>query len=151
MQCNISDIIKILPHSYPFLLVDRVIECDPGKSIKAIKNVTFNEPFFIGHFPSYPIMPGALIVEALAQASAICILSRGNKSIAENKVVYLMSIKNAKFRKPVTPGDTLILQADFKNARLSVCKFECFAYVGKEKVAEATILAMLQNIQNLYL
>ncbi len=123
-----------------------MIECDPSKSIKAIKNVTFNEPFFIGHFPNHPIMPGVLIVESLAQASAICILGKGSKSKMENKVVYLMSIENAKFRKPVTPGDTLILQADFKNARLSVCKFECFAYVGEEKVAEATILAMLQNI-----
>jgi len=82
MQFNISDIIKTLPHSYPFLLVDRVIECDPGKSIKAIKNVTFNEPFFIGHFPGHPIMPGVLIIESLAQASAICVLG---KETIENK------------------------------------------------------------------
>uniref|UniRef100_A0A3B0JCU0 3-hydroxyacyl-[acyl-carrier-protein] dehydratase FabZ n=1 Tax=Wolbachia endosymbiont of Aleurodicus dispersus TaxID=1288877 RepID=A0A3B0JCU0_9RICK len=142
MQYNINDIIKILPHSYPFLLVDRVIECEPGKSIKAIKNVTFNEPFFIGHFPGHPIMPGVLIIESLAQASAICVFG---KETIENKIVYFMSIENAKFRKPVTPGDTLILQANVKNARLSACKFECIAYVGEEKVAEATILAMLQN------
>ncbi|MBR9983493.1 MAG: 3-hydroxyacyl-ACP dehydratase FabZ [Wolbachia endosymbiont of Homalodisca vitripennis] len=142
MQCNINDIIKILPHSYPFLLVDRVIECDPGMSIKAIKNVTFNESFFIGHFPGHPIMPGVLIIESLAQASAICVLG---KETIENKIVYFMSIENAKFRKPVTPGDTLILQANVKNARLSACKFKCIAYVGEEKVAEATILAMLQN------
>ncbi len=146
MQFNISDIIKILPHSYPFLLVDKVIECNPGKSIKAIKNVTFNEPFFVGHFPGYPIMPGVLIIESLAQASAICVLSKGNQSTMKNKVVYFMSIENAKFRKPVTPGDALILQATIKNARLNACKFECVAYVSEKKVAEAIILAMLQNI-----
>ncbi|CCF78086.1 3R--hydroxymyristoyl-ACP dehydratase [Wolbachia endosymbiont of Onchocerca ochengi] len=146
MQFNISDIIKILPHSYPFLLVDRVIECNPGKSIKAIKNVTFNEPFFVGHFPGYPIMPGVLIIESLAQASAICVLSKESQSTVKNKVVYFMSIENAKFRKPVTPGDVLILQATIKNARLNACKFECVAYVSEKKVAEAIILAMLQSI-----
>ncbi len=142
MQFNISDIIKILPHSYPFLLVDRVIECDPGKSIKAIKNVTFNEPFFIGHFPGHPIMPGVLIIESLAQASAICVLG---KETIENKVVYLRSIENAKFRKLVTPGDTLILQANIQSVCLGVHKFRCIASVGEEKVAEETISAVLQN------
>ncbi|BFD47912.1 MULTISPECIES: 3-hydroxyacyl-ACP dehydratase FabZ [unclassified Wolbachia] len=142
MQFNISDIIKILPHSYPFLLVDRVIECDPGKSIKAIKNVTFNEPFFIGHFPGHPIMPGVLIIESLAQASAICVLG---KETIENKVVYLRSIENAKFRKLVTPGDTLILQATIQSVCLGVHKFRCIASVSEEKVAEATISAVLQN------
>ncbi|MCA4774108.1 3-hydroxyacyl-ACP dehydratase FabZ [Wolbachia endosymbiont of Mansonella perstans] len=145
MPFNISDIIKVLPHSYPFLLVDRVIECDPGRSIKAIKNVTFNEPFFIGHFPGHPIMPGVLIIESLAQTSAICVLGKESQSTMENKVVYFISIESAKFRKPVTPGDTLVLQSNIKNARLGACKFECVAYVDKEKVAEATILAMLQN------
>ncbi|WP_341817622.1 3-hydroxyacyl-ACP dehydratase FabZ [Wolbachia endosymbiont (group A) of Pherbina coryleti] len=142
MQFNISDIIKILPHSYPFLLVDRVIECDPGKSIKAIKNVTLNEPFFIGHFPGHPIMPGVLIIESLAQASAICVLG---KETIENKVVYLRSIENAKFRKLVTPGDTLILQANIQSVCLGVHKFRCIASVSEEKVAEATISAVLQN------
>ncbi|MBA8755371.1 3-hydroxyacyl-ACP dehydratase FabZ [Wolbachia endosymbiont of Drosophila bicornuta] len=142
MQFNISDIIKILPHSYPFLLVDRVIECDPGNSIKAIKNVTFNEPFFIGHFPGHPIMPGVLIIESLAQASAICVLG---KETIENKVVYLRSIENAKFRKLVTPGDTLILQANIQSVCLGVHKFRCIASVSEEKVAEATISAVLQN------
>ncbi|QKX02563.1 3-hydroxyacyl-ACP dehydratase FabZ [Wolbachia endosymbiont of Dirofilaria (Dirofilaria) immitis] len=146
MQLNISDIIKILPHSHPFLLVDRVVECNPGKNIKAIKNVTFNEPFFVGHFPSRPMMPGVLIVESLAQASAVCVLAKESQSITGNKVVYFMSIESAKFRKPVTPGDTLILQANIKNVRLSACKFECIAYVGEEKVTEAIILAMLKNI-----
>ncbi|MGL9725871.1 MAG: 3-hydroxyacyl-ACP dehydratase FabZ [Wolbachia sp.] len=142
MQFNISDIIKILPHSYPFLLVDRVIDCNPGKSIKAIKNVTFNELFFIGHFPDHPIMPGVLIIESLAQASAICVLSQ---ETMENKVVYLRSIENAKFRKPVTPGDTLILQANIQGIRLNVRKFKCVAYIEEEKVAEAIISAVLTN------
>ncbi|APR98043.1 3-hydroxyacyl-ACP dehydratase FabZ [Wolbachia endosymbiont of Folsomia candida] len=145
VQLNIGDIIKILPHSYPLLLVDRVIECDPGKSIKALKNVTFNEPFFTGHFPGNPIMPGVLIIESLAQASAICVLSEGHQDMIENTVVYFMSIENAKFRKPVTPGDTLILQSNIKSTRLNACKFECIAYVGGEKVAEATILATVRN------
>lgn len=144
MELNISDIIRILPHSYPFLLVDRVTECDPGKSIKAIKNVTYNEPFFIGHFPGHPIMPGVLIIESLAQASAICILSQEEQDI-KNKIVYFMSIENAKFRKPVTPGDTLVLESKIGHARLRTCKFECAAYVGEEKVAEAKILAMLTD------
>ncbi|WP_168464379.1 3-hydroxyacyl-ACP dehydratase FabZ [Wolbachia endosymbiont of Ctenocephalides felis wCfeT] len=145
MQFGINDIIKILPHSYPFLLVDRVIEYDPGKSIKAIKNVTFNEPFFSGHFPGHPIMPGVLIIESLAQASAICVLGQESQDAMKDRVVYFMSIENAKFRKPVIPGDTLVLQSNIKNARLSACKFECIAYVNEEKVAEATILAMLQK------
>lgn len=145
MQLNIANIIKILPHSYPFLLVDKVIECDPGKRIKAVKNVTFNEPFFIGHFPGHPVMPGVLIIESLAQASAVCILSKENPDVLKNTVVYFASIEGAKFRKPVTPGDTLILQVSVKSARLKACKFECIAYVDEEKVAEATILAMLQS------
>ncbi|MDD9331213.1 MAG: 3-hydroxyacyl-ACP dehydratase FabZ [Wolbachia sp.] len=145
MQFNISKIMKMLPHSYPFLLVDKVIECDPSVSVKAIKNVTFNEPFFIGHFPGHPIMPGVLIIESLAQAAAICVLSKENQDTMKDTIVYFMSIESAKFRKPVIPGDTLVLQANVKNARLTACKFECIAYVGEEKVAEATILAMLKN------
>ncbi|WP_253300170.1 3-hydroxyacyl-ACP dehydratase FabZ [Wolbachia endosymbiont of Chironomus riparius] len=142
MELNIIDIKKILPHSYPFLLIDRVIECDPGKSIKAIKNVTFNEPFFIGHFPNNPIMPGVLIVESLAQAAAVCVLSTENTI----KEFFLASIENAKFRQQVTPGDTLTLQVNVIRLRDTSCKFECFAYVDEVKVAEATILAMLQNV-----
>jgi 3-hydroxyacyl-[acyl-carrier-protein] dehydratase len=140
MQIGINDIIKVLPHSYPFLLVDKVLNCDYGKRIKAIKNVTFNEPFFIGHFPNRPIMPGVLIVESFAQAAALCICDK----VEENAVPYLVSIENAKFRKPVIPGDTLLLQVDIKHMRLKRCKFECVAYVNEEKVAEAVIFAMLQ-------
>ncbi len=142
MQIGINDIIKILPHSYPLLLVDRVLDCDYGKSIKAIKNITFNEPFFIGHFPNHPIMPGVLIVEAFAQAAALCMYDQTKK----DAIPYLVSIESAKFRKPVVPGDTLLLQVDVKNVRLKICKFECVACVSKERVAEATISAMLQTL-----
>ncbi|OEY86781.1 3-hydroxyacyl-[acyl-carrier-protein] dehydratase FabZ [Wolbachia pipientis] len=141
MQIGINDIIKILPHSYPFLLVDKVLDCDYGRRIRAIKNVTFNEPFFIGHFPNHPIMPGVLIIESLAQAAALCM--SGN--VDKNVIPYLVSIESAKFRKPVVPGDTLLLQVNIQKARLKTCKFECIAYVNEEKVAEATILAMLQT------
>lgn len=142
MQLSINDIISIIPHSYPFLLVDKVIECDHGKKIKAIKNVTINEPFFTGHFPGNPIMPGVLIIESLAQTAAICVLTENSK---KNSIVYLMSIERAKFRKSVIPGDTLILHANVRSIRLKACKFECIAYVKEEKVAEATILAMFQE------
>lgn len=142
MQFNINEVIKLLPHSYPFLLIDRVIECEPYRSTKAIKNVTFNEYYFSGHFPGHPVMPGVLIIEAMAQTSAVCVLDQEDK---KNKVVYFMSIENAKFRKPVVPGDTLILHSQVINHRQSTCKFSCGAYVEDNLVAEATILAMIQN------
>ena len=109
MQLNIRDILKILPHSYPFLLVDRVINCVLGHNITALKNVTFNEPFFQGHFPSHPIMPGVLIIEAMAQVSAICVMSEFN---LPGQSVYFMSLDKAKFRRPVTPGDSLIIKSE---------------------------------------
>ncbi len=137
---NINEIIKLLPHSYPFLLIDRVIEYESCKSAKAIKNVTFNEYYFSGHFPDHPVMPGVLIIEAMAQTSAVCVLNQEDK-----KVVYFMSIENAKFRKPVIPGDTLVLHSQVINHRQNTCKFSCGAYVEDDLVAEATILAMIQN------
>ncbi len=145
MQFNIKEIIEILPHSYPFLLIDRVIECEAHKNAKAIKNVTFNEHYFSGHFSGHPVMPGVLIIEAMAQTSAVCILSALNQ---KDKTVYLMSIENAKFRKPVTPGDTLILNSNVTNYRQNTCKFSCNAYVNDEKVAEAEILAMIQDLKH---
>ncbi|UWI83249.1 3-hydroxyacyl-ACP dehydratase FabZ [Wolbachia endosymbiont of Howardula sp.] len=146
MKLNINEIIKIIPHTYPFLLVDKVIECKPTKSIIALKNVTFNEQFFIGHFPGYPIMPGVLIIEALAQASAICMMNNQNHITSKEQVLYFMSIEKAKFRTPVIPGDSLVLQSNIINARLGAYKFECVAYVNNKKVTEAKIIAMLHNI-----
>ena len=106
---DIHEILKYLPHRYPFLLVDRVISCEPGKSISALKNVTMNEPFFSGHFPHYPVMPGVLIIEALAQAAAILTLKTANRETNEDSLYYFVGIDGARFKKPVQPGDQLIL------------------------------------------
>jgi len=143
----IEDIIKMLPHRYPFLLIDRVIELT-DESVTAIKCVTMNEPHFMGHFPSKPVMPGVLIIEALAQSA--CILANdflGEK--AHGKLVYFMSIDNAKFRKPVVPGDVLMLKADILSTRSkgerTICKFKAYATVGEDKVAEAVLTAMIDQ------
>ena len=141
---DLSAIMNMLPHRYPFLLVDRVVEFVPGESLTALKNVTFNENFFNGHFPGAPIMPGVLIVEALAQASALYV-GMENADAIENKLVYFMSIEQAKFRKPVTPGDSLYLQVTPVQQRRNVHKFSCAAYVGETKTTEAVITAMIAD------
>ena len=139
-----SDILKILPHRYPFLLVDRVLEIEPGKRIVAVKNVTANEPFFIGHFPDFPVMPGVLIIESMAQtAGALVVMSLGPE--AEGKVVYFMSIEGAKFRKPVVPGDRLFIHCVKERNRGPVWKFNAVAKVDGVTVAEATYSAMLMD------
>lgn len=141
MIADINEIKELIPHRPPFLLVDRVLEFEEGKSIVGLKNVTMNEPHFAGHFPSQPIMPGVLIVEALAQASAILVMkSTTNES---EKLVYFMSVENAKFRKPVVPGDSLYLKASIIQNRGNVWKFEGIAEVDGKKVAEATFSAMV--------
>ena len=146
MQFNIQQIIKMLPHAYPFLLIDRITACIPNESTTAIKNVTFNEPFFVGHFPGNPIMPGVLIVEAMAQACVICITCDIEKYNIQNYSARFMSIESAKFRKPVIPGDTLIIEANVIHKRKNTCKFQCYAYVENTLAAETQILAML--VQN---
>ncbi|CEI84744.1 3-hydroxyacyl-[acyl-carrier-protein] dehydratase FabZ [Ehrlichia minasensis] len=144
MQFNIQEIIKMIPHSYPFLLIDKVIACTPNESATAVKNVTFNEPFFIGHFPGNPIMPGVLIVEAMAQACMVCVISEAEENIHDYSV-YFMSIELAKFRKPVIPGDTLIIEVNVIHRRKNTCKFQCHAQVDNILVAEAQILAMIKQ------
>lgn len=139
---NIEQIIKSLPHRYPILLVDRVIELEVNKRIVAIKNVTFNEPHFMGHFPDHPIMPGVLIIEALAQAGALMVTSAPDFK-AEEKLVYFMSIDGAKFRKPVTPGDVLELHVEATHNRGAVWKLNANAIVNGQKVAEAQLSAMI--------
>src|SRR5213080_4705792 len=104
---DIHEILKYLPHRYPFLLVDRILACEPGKDIVALKNVTINEPFFGGHFPHYPVMPGVLIIEALAQAAAILMLKTVNHQADEDSLYYFVGIDAARFKKPVQPGDQL--------------------------------------------
>ena len=139
---ELTDVLKLLPHRYPMLLVDRIIEIDGLESAIGIKNVTFNEPHFQGHFPGNPIMPGVLIIEGLAQtAGAIGIASLG---LDKPAFVYFMSIDKAKFRKPVTPGDVLEYHVRLVKRRGSVCKYETVAKVDGETVAEAELTAMLQ-------
>ena len=147
MNLDILGIKKILPHRYPFLLVDRVIEATPGESLVAIKNVTVNEPFFDGHFPSNPVMPGVLIVEALAQAGALLVnvsQSANGESLA-NKYLYLAGIDKARFRRTVVPGDQLRLEAEVVSIRRSSCKMVGRASVDGQLAASGEMLCMLAD------
>lgn len=135
------EIQNILPHRYPFLLIDRIIELEPKARAVGIKNVTFNEPFFQGHFPDYPIMPGVLIVEAMAQVAGVL----ASRSGAQGNMVYFMSIEKAKFRKPVLPGDQLRLIVTVIQQRGNVWKFSAEAYVGENLVSEAEFTAMVSE------
>jgi len=129
-----------LPHRYPFLLVDRVIECVPGKRIHAIKNVTVNEPFFPGHFPGRPTMPGVMILEALAQAAGILAFKTAGVVPDENSRFYFVGIDGARFRRPVVPGDQLALKATFDRAMRGIWKFTTVAEVEGQEVASATMM-----------
>lgn len=140
---DIMEIMPLIPHRYPFLLVDRVLEVEPGERIVALKNVTINEPFFPGHFPAKPVMPGVLIVEAMAQASALMVAKLYTVEEMQQKIVYFMSIEEAKFRKPVTPGDSLHLHVSKLQSRGSVWKCTGEARVDGQKVAEACFSAMI--------
>src|SRR5579863_2602788 len=142
---DIHDILRILPHRYPFLLIDRVLELKRKERIVAIKNVTINEPFFMGHFPGLPIMPGVLIVEAIAQAGGALLLTEVEDR--ENKVMVFTGIERAKFRRPVSPGDQLRLEVEVKGWRvvpgMTAAKMQGAAYVGSKRVAEATVSCQL--------
>lgn len=139
---DINEIRQILPHRYPFLLVDRIIEMEPDR-IVGIKNVTANEPFFTGHFPDYPVMPGVLIVEAMAQAAGVLVL----KTVPDRdkKLVYLVAIENARFRRPVVPGDTLRLEMKVTKRKASVAKMAGVATVDGQVVAEAEVMCKLED------
>lgn len=140
---DISRILELLPHRYPFLFVDRIADVDGDNSAVGIKNVTVNEPFFIGHFPGRPVMPGVLIIEGMAQtAGAICVNSRGDST---PPVVYFMTIGDAKFRKPVIPGDRLEYRMRKIRNRGNVWKYAGEAWVDDDKVAEATISAIISD------
>ena len=141
---NIEQILEILPHRYPFLLVDRVVELEPGARIKAFKNVTVNEEFFNGHFPGHPVMPGVLIIEAMAQAVAI-LAQKSSGEGHEGKVIYLAAVDNARFRKPVRPGDRLDIEGTVIKRKAGLWKLEAVAYVDGERVAEADLMATLGN------
>ncbi len=139
---DVNAIEAILPHRYPFLLVDRVLSMDPGKKLVAVKCVTVNEPFFGGHFPGHPVMPGVLILEALAQAAGLLVKASMTEDTS-NKVTYLMAIDNARFRKPVVPGDRLELHVEVVRQKGPIWKTRGVGKVDGEVVAEADYMAML--------
>jgi 3-hydroxyacyl-[acyl-carrier-protein] dehydratase len=134
------DVLAQLPHRYPFLLVDRVVECVPGKRIEAIKNVTVNEPFFPGHFPGNPVMPGVIILEALAQAAGILVFKTAGVVPDENTRFYFVGIDKARFRRPVVPGDRLVLKATLERAIRGIWKLEAVAEVEGQVAASATLM-----------
>lgn len=142
LSMNIGQILKLLPHRYPFLLVDRVLECIPGSSIKAYKNVTINEPFFQGHFPGVPIMPGVLILEALAQTGGLLAAASISEGL-ENKLFLFTGLDQVKFRRQVVPGDRLDLCCSNMRMKMRLCKMDCHAYVDDKLAAEAVITAAL--------
>lgn len=142
-QVDINDIISLIPHRYPFLLIDRVIEFKADKSIIGIKNVTANEPQFTGHFPDFPVMPGVLTIEAMAQLSAVLVAKSLNSR--EGKEVFFMAIDDSKFRKVVIPGDTLVMYSEIIQHRGHVWKFKAKAEVDGKIAAEGTLTAMVKD------
>ena len=143
---DINEIMQYLPHRYPFLLVDRVLECVPGKSIKAIKNASINEPFFQGHFPGYPVMPGVMIIEALAQVSVILVYQTLKRMPDDKSLIFFAGIDKARFKRQVTPGDQLTLESTEVRLVRGVGKFAVRASVGDALVAEAELLAALRDL-----
>jgi len=143
-QFEISKVMDFLPHRYPFLLIDRVIESEPDKSLSALKNVTVNEPFFQGHFPGQPIMPGVLILEAMAQATGLLAFSSMNDG-HESKLYMLVGIDKVRFRGQVVPGDQLILDVELKRSMRGIDMFDCQALVDGTVVAEAELMCSAQD------
>jgi 3-hydroxyacyl-[acyl-carrier-protein] dehydratase len=149
MQLDIKSILDRLPHRYPMLLIDRVIDMVPGKSIKALKNVSINEPFFTGHFPHHPVMPGVLILESMAQAAAIFSFAdeAGLKSSEEDSLYYFVGIDGARFRKPVLPGDQLHIEVVAERLGRSICKYQGRAFVDGQEVAEAKLMCAIRPME----
>jgi 3-hydroxyacyl-[acyl-carrier-protein] dehydratase len=143
---DIHKILTLLPHRYPILLVDRVLEMEKGKSIKAIKNVTINEPYFTGHFPHRPVMPGVLMLEALAQAAALLAFDSADRIPDANTVYYFAGIDGARFKRPVEPGDQLILYVTMVRMKAGIFKFQAKAMVGDELAVEADLTCAMRNI-----
>lgn len=143
---DIHEILDHLPHRYPFVLIDRVLEMEIGKEITAIKNVTVNEPFFPGHFPYHPVMPGVLIVEAMAQAAAVLSFKTMDIKPSEESVYYFAGIDSARFKKPVSPGDQIVLNVKIERILKGIWKYKGVAKVDDGVVAEASMMCILKNI-----
>ncbi len=143
---DINEVKNLLPHRYPFLLVDRVLEFNPGESLVAIKNVSVNEPFFQGHFPEKPVMPGVLIIEALAQATGLLAFSTGNKGAERETLYYLVGIDNARFKQPVIPGDQLRLEVTVTKQKRGIWVFDTKATVDGKVAATAVIMCTERKI-----
>ncbi|GMV46916.1 MAG: 3-hydroxyacyl-[acyl-carrier-protein] dehydratase FabZ [Pseudomonadota bacterium] len=144
---DIHQILAKLPHRYPFLMVDRVLEVEVGQYVRAVKNVTINEPYFVGHFPVRPVMPGVLIIEALAQAAAMLAYVSTGGSAGDDKVVYLAGVDNARFKRPVEPGDQLLLEAWLERIKAGVHRYRTRASVEGQLVAEATIMCTERKVR----
>jgi 3-hydroxyacyl-[acyl-carrier-protein] dehydratase len=146
MTMEITDIIRYLPHRYPFLLVDRVLELEEGVRVVAIKNVTMNEPFFPGHFPHHPIMPGVMIIEAMAQAAGLLAFRSSGSEVSEDSVVYFVGIDNARFKRPVVPGDQLRFEVKVLKTLRGIWKFHVLATVDGQLACEAELMCTLRNL-----
>ena len=146
ISLDINAILKQLPHRYPFLLVDRVLECRKGESIRALKNVTYNEPFFPGHFPHRPVMPGVMIIEALAQTAGILAFLTAGVIPDQDTRFYFVGIDKARFRRPVEPGDQLMLHVQLDRMKADIFKFKSRAMVGDELAVEADLLCTMRRV-----
>lgn len=146
MKMDIHKILEKLPHRYPFLLVDRVLEIEDNVQIRAIKNVSINEPFFQGHFPKRPVMPGVLMLEALAQASALLVFSSQGTTVDDDSVVYFVGIDGARFKRPVEPGDQLELIAKVDRVKGGIYKFICQAFVDGDLAVEAQLMCTKRKV-----
>ncbi|NML45456.1 3-hydroxyacyl-ACP dehydratase FabZ [Ramlibacter sp. G-1-2-2] len=142
---DIHQILKKLPHRYPILLVDRVLAMD-DKAIKALKNVTINEPYFVGHFPHRPVMPGVLMLEAMAQAAALLAFSASGSALDSNSVIYFAGIDGARFKRPVEPGDQLVMDVSLERARAGIYKFKAVARVGEDIACEAELMCTMRTV-----
>ncbi len=145
MMKKIEELLEYLPHRYPFLLVDRVVSLTPGEWIRGYKNVTMNEEFFLGHFPGHPVMPGVLIVEAMAQLSGVLAFETRNLRPADGVTYYLAGVDDARFKRPVVPGDQLFMESRILADRRGLMKFDCKAFVDDELACSASILCMERN------
>jgi 3-hydroxyacyl-[acyl-carrier-protein] dehydratase len=144
---DIHEILELLPHRYPFLLVDRVLEVVPGQRITALKNVTMNEPFFPGHYPHHPVMPGVLIIEALAQTAALLSFRTGDGKSDEKTVYYFVGIDGARFKRPVTPGDQLIMEVSIITSKRGIWKYAAVAKVDGQIAAEAELMCTVRTVE----